>query len=301
METNSPAVVADRCGDRRRLRHGMVGIGLRVRHMPDIREALPKLDWLEVHPENYFRGARALAELDRVRRDFRLSLHGVGLSLGSATGLDHEHLTDLSELIRRVDPCVVSEHLSWSAVDGVYLNDLLPLPYTEESLAIVVENVQAAQNALGQSILIENPATYLRYRHSTIPEVEFLREVVRLTGCGVLCDVNNIYVSCFNQNLDPYAYLASVPAHAVGEIHLAGHSRHEFAERTILIDDHGSRVSPPVMQLYQEAIARFGPIPTLVEWDRDVPALSVLLDEVDRVEAAAWSVLPGNAFLRCPH
>lgn len=288
IETGRPAAILGPHNRPLTPKSGMFGIGLRGPHMREILEIKARVDWVEVHPENYFFcERRALVTLDHICRDFPLGLHGVGLSLGSADGVSDVHLGRLSALIERFDPFLVSEHLAWNTVDGIYLNDLLPLPYTEESLALVIDNVAITQDRLGRTILVENPATYLRYRHSTIPETEFLCELARRTGCGILCDVNNLYVSCANHNLDPSAYLSSISEQAVGEIHLAGHSRHEFSERTILIDDHGSRVSPPVMQLFLEAVARFGQKPTLVEWDREIPPLSVLVDEAERAKVSA--------------
>jgi uncharacterized protein (UPF0276 family) len=199
--------------------------------------------------------------------------------LGSAEGLDRRHLARVADLARRIGPALLSEHLSWSIAGGVYLNHLLPLPYTEESLALVCAHVDQAQEALGRLLLIENPSSYLRFRHSPIPEPEFLGELARRTGCGLLCDVNNVFVTCANLGGDPVAYLDALPPDAIGEIHLAGHARNEADGHLILIDDHGSRVAAPVWDLYAHAVSRFGPRPTLIEWDTDIPALAVLLDE----------------------
>jgi uncharacterized protein len=272
-----------------------VGVGLRGPHLDDVLTARSKIGWFEIHPENYFGGGPALTKLDAIRRHYEVSLHGVGLSIGSTEGMDRDHLRRLSTLIRRVDPLLVSEHLAWSVVDRTYLNDLLPLPYTEETLDIVATNVEAAQDALGRPIAVENPSTYLRFRHSTIPEAEFLREVAQRTGCRILCDVNNIHVSCVNLGLSAHAYLDALPSECVAEVHLAGHSRLKAAEQTILIDDHGSHIGPSVLNLYRCALARFGPIPTLVEWDTRIPALTVLLAEARRVEAVARSALATHA------
>ena len=191
-------------------------------------------------------------------------------------------------LVDRIEPDLASEHLSWSGLPGVYLNDLLPLPYTEESLEIVSDHIYEAQAALGRRLLIENPSVYLRFRHSTIVESEFLSELVRRTGCGILCDVNNLYVNADNFGFDPWAYLAALPARAIGEIHLAGYHRADIDGRSILLDDHGSAVSKPVWDLYAHALDRFGPKPTLIEWDSNLPALPVLLAEAryaDRIGA----------------
>jgi uncharacterized protein (UPF0276 family) len=225
-------------------------------------------------------GGAAPALLDAIRRDYPLSLHGVGLSLGSADGLDPAHLGRVRDAVERFGPGLVSEHLSWSLTGGTYLGDLLPLPLTVEALDVICRHVDQAQAFLRRRLLIENPSSYLRYRHSTIPEWEFLAEVTRRTGCGILCDVNNIYVSACNHGWDASAYLAALPAPAVGEIHLAGHAVRPLENGCILrIDDHGSRVPPAVWALYAQALARFGPVPTLIEWDTDLPPLDVLLDE----------------------
>jgi uncharacterized protein len=259
------------------------GIGLRFPHHRAVLEEKPDVAWLEVHSENYMGGGTPLAYLDAIRRDHPISLHGVGLSLGSADGLDAHHLARLARLIGRVEPGLVSEHLAWSASGGRHFADLLPLPYTEEALAAVRWNVEVAQEALGRRVLVENPSSYLRYRHSTIPEWEFLAELAARTGCGILCDVNNVFVSACNLGFDPHRYLSALPREHVGEIHLAGHSVREFADgRSIRIDDHGSRVCAEVWALYAEAVALFGPVPTLVEWDTDVPQLAVLLEEAAR-------------------
>jgi len=256
------------------------GIGLRFPHHQAVLETKPSVAWLEIHTENYMTGGPPRRYLDAIRRDYPISCHGVGLSLGSAEGLDKAHLARVCETIDRVEPALVSEHLSWSAVDGIYLGDLLPLPMTEEALDIARRNVDAVQTALKRQILVENPSSYLRYRHSTIPEWEFLGELAARTGCGILCDVNNIYVSAHNHGWDAIVYLDALPIGSIGEIHLAGHSVRTLENgRTVLIDDHGSRVIPEVWALYEQALKRFGAVPSLIEWDTDVPALDVLLDE----------------------
>ena len=255
------------------------GIGLRAPHVGELLATRPAVPWLEVHPENYMMGGAALASLETARRDYPVSLHGVGLSLGSAGDIDRRHLERLKTLVDRIEPCLVSEHLSWSTSGGAYLNHLLPLPYTDETLAVVASHIHEGQETLGHSILIENPSSYLRFRHSTIPEPEFLAELARRTGCRLLCDVNNIYVTAWNLGLDAIGYLDALPTTTVGEMHLAGHARNDADGQTILIDDHGSRVAPPVWTLYHEALLRFGPVPTLVEWDTDIPELPILLAE----------------------
>ncbi len=256
------------------------GIGLRFAHHDEVIEHRPPVAWFEVHIENYMGGGANVRALETVRASYPVSLHGVGLSLGSVQGPDERHLDRIKAVAERIDPALVSEHLSWSAVGGRFLPDLLPLPMTEEALRIVCRNVDIAQQRLQRRILLENPSSYLRLRHSTIPEWEFLAQVSRRTGCGILCDVNNIHVSASNHGWSAAAYLAALPADAVAEIHLAGHSLRTLADgRSIRIDDHGSRVSAEVWTLYEQALALFGPVPTLIEWDNDIPDLAVLLDE----------------------
>jgi uncharacterized protein len=269
-----------------------IGIGLRAPHLAELVATRPALGWLEVHAENYLGGGPALARLDAVRRDYPLSLHGVGLSLGTAEGIDDDHLRRLAALVERTQPMLVSEHLSWSVSGGVYLNDLLPLPYTEESLAIVANNIRRAQDALRRRLLIENPSSYLRFRHSTISEPEFLAALAACTGCGILCDVNNIHVTCANLGGDARAYLEALPAASIGEIHLAGHASVMHSGRTLLIDDHGAPVAPAVWQLYRRALERCGVVPSLVEWDKALPSLATLLQEA-RIAADMAATLGG--------
>jgi uncharacterized protein len=263
------------------------GIGLRFRHHQTVIDTRPDIAWFEVHTENYMGGGSVPGYLDSIRRDYPISLHGVGLSLGSAEGLDAHHLASVRSVVERVEPGLVSEHLSWSVSGGTYLADLLPLPMTEEALSVVCRHVDQVQAYLKRRILVENPSTYLRFIHSTIPEWEFLAAVVQRTGCGILCDVNNIYVSASNHGWDATGYLHALPATAIGEVHLAGHSiQHLHDGRTICIDDHGARVSPAVWALYREALKCFGPVPTLIEWDTAVPPLETLMEEAITAEAA---------------
>jgi hypothetical protein len=258
------------------------GIGLRAPHCRDIIASRSDIGWVEVHSENYFGdGGQPHQFLERIRADYPLSLHGVGLGLGSAAPLDLDHLRKLERLIRRYQPGLVSEHLCWSAAGGRYLNDLLPLPYTEEALAHVCRRIGEAQHFLGRQLLIENVSSYLQFRHSTIPEWEFLAEVSRRCGSAILLDVNNIHVNAVNHGFDPLTYLDAVPAAAVQEIHLAG-----FDDTgACLIDTHGTPVAAEVWSLYREAIDRLGPRPTLVEWDTDIPPLEVLLAEASKAAA----------------
>jgi len=261
-----------------------VGVGLRVPHIAEVMSTRPSVPWFEVHAENYMGGGPAVQMLAQIRQDYPIALHGVGLSPGSADGLDARHLTRLKRLVDWLEPTLVSEHLSWSVAGGVYLNHLLPLPYTDETLEIVCRHVEEAQTVLGRRLLIENPSNYLRFAISSIPEPEFLAEVVRRTDCGLLCDVNNIYVTSRNFGQDPVAYLEMLPPDAIQEIHLAGHTVNAADGQSILIDDHGSPVCEAVWELFSRAAARFGPVPTLVEWDTNIPALAVLIGEAHKAE-----------------
>jgi uncharacterized protein (UPF0276 family) len=269
------------------------GIGLRAPHVAEVLADRPPIAWLEVHAENYMGGGPAVRVLERVREHYRLSVHGVGLSLGSTDGLDARHLDRLRRLVDRLEPAVVSEHLSWSTSGGAYLNHLLPLPLTQESLTTMVQHVDQTQERLGRQLLIENPSSYLRFAHSTIPEPLFLAELARRTGCGVLCDVNNLYVSQKNIGLDPLRYLATLPQAVVGEIHLAGHAVNDADGHAVLIDDHGGPVANAVWRLYVRALQRFGPVPTLIEWDTKLPALPVLLAEAAEAECLLEHVARG--------
>jgi uncharacterized protein (UPF0276 family) len=266
------------------------GIGLRAPHVRAITGTLPAIGWLEVHAENYMGGGPAIALLERLRRDYPIAIHGVGLSLGSADGLDTRHLERLARLAERVEPAIVSEHLSWSTVGGAYLNHLLPLPYTRETLGIVAEHVARTQDRLGRQLLVENPSSYLRLRDADLTEPAFLNALAHRTGCGVLCDVNNVYVSCRNLGDDADAWIAALDPDAVGEIHLAGHAVNHADGQPILIDDHGSRVCDAVWRLYERAVRRFGAQPTLIEWDTDVPSLEVLLTEAEKADAVGHVV-----------
>jgi uncharacterized protein len=252
------------------------GIGLRPDHYRELIAQRPGIGWLEVHSENYFcEGGQPLHFLERARKDYPVSLHGVGLSLGSTDALSRTHLEQLARLIDRIEPGLISEHLSWSSVGGRFYNDLLPLPYTDEALRVVCEHVGQAQDYLGRQLLVENVSSYLQFAESCIPEWEFVAEVARRTGCALLLDVNNIYVSSVNHGFDPTRYLRGIPRARVHEIHLAGHDHNG----SCLIDTHGARVAEPVWALYREALVRFGRVPTLIEWDTDLPPLAVLVDE----------------------
>ncbi|MCO8143898.1 DUF692 domain-containing protein [Rhodovulum tesquicola] len=262
------------------------GVGFKPQHFAAIRETAARIGFFEVHAENYM-GAGGLphAQLAALRADFPISLHGVGLSIGGAGPLDADHLARLRALIDRYQPESFSEHLAWSSHGTEYLNDLLPLPYAWETLAIVCDHVDAVQQALGRRMLLENPATCVLFAQSTIPEVDFLAEISRRTGCGLLLDINNVFVSASNHRTDPRAYLAAFPMDRVGEIHLGGHDSEDLPTGPLLIDAHGSPVADPVWTLYAEVIARIGPRPTLVEWDNDLPDWPVLAAEADRAQA----------------
>ncbi|OQW35731.1 MAG: hypothetical protein A4E20_09085 [Nitrospira sp. SG-bin2] len=257
------------------------GIGLRSHHFREILDAPPPVAWMETHPENYFGdGGVPLRVLERIRGRYPLSFHGVGLSLGSIDRIDHVHLHKLKALIDRFDPAFVSEHLSWSSVGGRFFNELLPLPSTEESLNHVCSRIDEIQNALQRPLLVENITRYLTWQDSTIPEGEFIATVSRRTGCGILLDLNNVYVNAVNFHMDPFEFLEAIPAAAVWEIHLAGFDR--FGRW--LIDTHGETVCPEVWGLFQWAIHHYGPRPTLIEWDTNMPPLSVLVDQAQQAD-----------------
>jgi len=257
------------------------GIGLRTPHVNEVLAQRPDVPFFEVHSENYYvDGGPALAALARIRADYPLSLHGVGMSLGSTDPLDRSHVEKLRTLIARVEPALVSEHLCWSGVAGRHLNDLLPLPYTEETLALACTRVSELQERLGREIAIENISSYLTFADSSIPEWDFVAALARRTGCQVLLDVNNIYVNATNHGFDADIYVAAIPPDAVAEIHLAGFEEADGC----LIDTHGTPVAPDVWALYARTIARLGSRPTLIEWDTDIPAFSVLQREAATAE-----------------
>jgi uncharacterized protein (UPF0276 family) len=262
------------------------GIGLRARHHAEIVRERPAIAWFEAHSENYFAPGGALPEiLARIRSDYPLSLHGVGLGLGNTDPLDRGHLAALRRLIERYQPALVSEHLCWGAFGGRFTNDLLPMPYTEEALRHLTARVRETQETLGREILIENVSSYLEFRSSEITEWDFMAALASEAGCGILLDVNNIYVSAMNHGFDPVRYLNAIPRRAVKEMHLAGHSINRVGDREIRIDTHGAHVCDGVWELYRLAVGRFGAIPTLIEWDTDIPELHVLQSEAARADA----------------
>lgn len=281
-----------------RTTHLATGLGLRGPHLREVIESKPGVGWFEVHAENFMCGGKRLHDLLQVRRDYPVSLHGVGLSPGNAEGLDTRHLLRLATLVERVEPMLVSEHLAWSSVGGAYFNDLLPLPYTPESLALATRHVDQIQTRLRRPILVENPSTYLRYAQSTIPEAEFLAALARRTGCRILCDVNNLYINAANHGIDAQAWLAALPRDAVGEIHLAGHHVNDADGQRILIDDHGAPVAQEVWMFYEAAIARFAQAATLVEWDTHLPSLATLIAEAYEADRRRALVLEEMAHVR---
>jgi uncharacterized protein (UPF0276 family) len=261
------------------------GIGLRSAHHEALVRERPAVGWIEVHTENYFHdGGPHLTALEKARELYPLSLHGVGMGLGSSGPLDLSHLQRVARAIERFAPALVSEHACWGSHDDQHFNDLLPLPYTEEAVAHLAARISQVQEVLGRQILIENLSCYLSFTSSRLTEWEFLAAVVERSGCGLLLDVNNAYVNSVNVGLDARAFIDGLPAAAVQEIHLAGHTRRQVGERTLLLDDHGSRVPEAVWQLYEHAIRRFGPVPTLIEWDTNLPDLAVLVDEATRAQ-----------------
>lgn len=262
------------------------GIGLRTPHMRQVLEQRPPARWFEVHSENYFhQGSSTFDDLLTIRAEFSVSLHGVGLSLGSVDPLDREHLAKLKALAERIEPGLISEHLCWGSVGGLHLNDLLPLPYTDEAMRHVAGRIEQVQDCLSREILIENVSSYLQYRCSEMPEAEFLTGVAIRSGCKLLLDVNNVYVSASNNGGEVSAYIDAIPRHLVAEIHLAGHSRNRYGDRDVLVDTHNAPVCEAVWQAFEHAVHRFGPVPTLIEWDADLPPLSVLLAEAERAQS----------------
>lgn len=259
----------------------LVGIGLRHPHYYQVLEEQPNIGWLEVHTENFMlKGGPLLELLFSIRQSYPLSFHGIGLSLGSADGVSEEHLKRIKELSQRFEPFLISDHLSWSNIGQTFLPDLLPLPYTTESLQIFTENIDKAQNYLQRTLLIENPSSYLEYTNSEYSEATFLSELTKRTGAKILLDVNNVFVSCSNHQWNIMDYINTLPLFAVQEIHLAGHSiKHDDNNNILRIDTHDDYVCAEVWELYQHVVNHLGKIPTLVEWDANIPSLDTLLME----------------------
>lgn len=268
------------------------GVGLRSVHFPDVEEGRARIDWFEAISENFMiRGGRPLRILEQARRVAPVVLHGVSLSIGSTDPLADDYLDDLVALAERVEPAWISDHLCWGSVGGHYAHDLLPLPYTEEALAHVARRIDRVQERLGRQILIENVSSYLTYVQSAMPEWEFLSEIARRSDCGVLLDVNNVYVSAVNHGFDPSAYIAGIPPARVGQVHVAGHTD----EGTHLLDTHDAPVRAEVWDLYRQVVARVGRVSTLVEWDEHIPSWSVLVAEAERARSVEREVLALHA------
>jgi uncharacterized protein (UPF0276 family) len=262
------------------------GIGLRAPHHLRVLSDSPAVAWFEAHTENYFADGGAHVEvLARIRANYPLSLHGVGLSLGSTDPIDTTHLERVRRAVNRFEPALLSEHLSWSSAGGRFANDLLPLPYTDEAVRHVSSRIAQAQDFLGRRILIENVSSYLQFDCSRLPEWEFLNAVAAESGCGILLDLNNIYVAARNFGFEPQLYLDAMDPRTVQEIHLAGHGSLDVGGQELLIDTHGSPVCDAVWDLYRAALRRFGDVPTLIEWDTDIPALDVLMAEAAKADS----------------
>lgn len=272
----------------------LTGVGLRLPHVEEAVVTRPAAGWFEVHPENFVANPHAMELLQELSGRYPISVHSVGLSVGSASGIDRTHLARVRSLVDRINPMLVSGHLAWSTHAGEYLNDLLPLPYTAETLEVVVRHLHEVQDGLGRPFLLENPSCYVGFAGSTMSEVQFLNELVDRSGCRLLCDVSNVHLSAHNIGYDSHAYLDGLPADAVAELHLGGFTVEvddASPGREVLIDTHDTRVAPAAWDLYAYAVARFGGKPTLIEWDNEIPDLSTLLDEAALADAVASRVL----------
>jgi uncharacterized protein len=270
------------------------GVGLRLPHLAEVAATSPSAAWFEIHPENFLANPHARELLQDIARRYTMSVHTVGVSIGSVDGIDRAHLARVKQLVDEVDPVLISGHLAWSTHQGAYLNDLLPLPYDEETLQLVSTHLHQVQEALGRPYLVENPSSYVGFGTSTMTEVEFFAELVRRTGCRLLCDVSNVFLSGRNMGYDPYRYIDAFPAAAVGELHLGGFTP-EPDDATpgsaILIDTHATVIAEPVWELYAYAVRRFGLAPTLIEWDNDIPPFATLLAEAERADAVGRAAL----------
>ncbi|MFX0540660.1 DUF692 domain-containing protein [Roseovarius sp. S4756] len=264
-----------------------VGVGYKAQHFNELMQDPAPVEWLEIHAENYMGdGGRPLAQLRALSERFAISVHGVGLSIGGEGPLDPDHLARLRHLIGWLKPASFSEHLAWSTHDGAYLNDLLPLPYTAQTLTRVCDHIDQLQEAIARPMLLENPSSYLSFDASTMSETEFLSEISACTGCGLLLDVNNVFISAHNLGLDARAYIDAFPVEHVGELHLGGHDEDAGGDAPLLIDSHGCEVADPVWALLDHTLARTGPRPLLIEWDADVPDWPVLREEARRAAGA---------------
>jgi len=264
----------------------LVGIGLRHSHIEKFATQKPNVGWVEVHSENYLtRGGPAFAKLLEIRQNYPVSLHGIGMSLGSADGLDEVHLRQVKDLIDALDPFMVSDHLSWNTTKDIFLPDLLPTPYNKEALEIFIRNVSIAQDRFKQQILLENPSTYFEFVDSTYSETEFLNILSEKTGAGIILDVNNVYISGLNNGWSAEQYINDINIHTVKEMHVSGHSVKPILDKgSLYLDSHDTRVCDAVWELYRKALLRFGKVPTMVEWDVDIPELEILLEEAQKIE-----------------
>ncbi len=267
------------------------GVGLRTEHYDFILQEWPRVDWFEAISENFMdSGGRPLRVLEQVRLRYSVALHGVSLSIGSADPLNERYLERLKALVDRIDPAIVSDHLCWTGVDGENLHDLLPLPFTEEAIRYVADRVERVQESVKRRILLENISTYVTYQHSTMPEWEFLTAVAERSGCGILLDLNNVYVNAYNHQFDPAAYLRAIPGELIGQFHLAGHTN----MGDYLFDTHSAPVIDAVWQLYRDALQAWGPVTTLIEWDEDIPPFPRLAEEAERARAIYVQVCGGQ-------
>jgi uncharacterized protein (UPF0276 family) len=272
------------------------GIGLRLPHLAEVVATYPAVPWLEVHPETFLANPHAKELLTELSRHYPISVHTVGISIGSVDGIDRAHLRRLRSFVDTIDPVLVSGHLAWSTNQRTYLNDLLPLPYDEEALRTVAVHLEEVRDGLGRPYAIENPSTYVAFRTSTMTELEFLNELVHRTGCQLLCDVSNVYLSAHNMGYEPYRFIDGLPVDAIGELHLGGFTAEEDEASpgaTLLVDTHASTIAEPVWDLYAYALRRFGRKPTIVEWDNDIPPLTTLLGEAARADTVAAQAMEG--------
>ena len=275
------------------------GVGLRLQHLAGVLADRPAAAWFEIHPENYLANPHAAEMLAEIARHYPISVHSVGVSVGSAGGVDRSHLARVKALIDSIDPIMVSGHLAWSTHEGDYLNDLLPLPYHAESLAIIADHINAVQDALGRPYHLENPSNYLGFTDSTMTETAFLHEVVRRTGCRLLCDISNVHVSAHNLGYDARRYIDEYPGDAIGEMHLGGFEiEAEDSGTSVIIDTHSQPIDGHAWDLYAYAVAKFGRRPTLIEWDNAIPSIATLLDEAAKADAVAAAALESPRYAR---
>lgn len=265
------------------------GVGLRLPHLEEVVARRPSIGWVEIHPESFVANPHATELLLDLARDYPISVHTVGVSVGSAHGIDRAHLARVRRLVDLVNPVLISGHVAWSTHPGEYLNDLLPMPYDEETLAVLVRHIDEVQEGLGRPYLLENPSSYVGYGQSTMNEAQFLTELVARTGCRLLCDVSNVHLSAHNMGYDARAYLDGLPGDAIAEFHLGGFSIEDEASSgsTVIVDTHGSAIDDAALELYAYALGRCGWKPTLVEWDNDLPTFDALLGQAGRVDAVA--------------